>query len=158
MHNNLYNKGLKGGILMDGLSLWQIWSIAGVFLCIVEIFTPAMFFLNLGLACFVSALASFAGASLTVQVVVFAAFSAVFLIWLRPYLLKQKNSGNPETVGLYIGKTAKVLEKVSSLGGRISIFDEEWQAKSVNEDDEFNPGEKVRIVKNDSIVMYVEKL
>ena len=142
---------------MDTISLWQIWCIAGVIFCIIEIFTPAMFFLNLGFACFVAAISAALHFSLTIQVVVFAVFSVIFLLWLRPFLLKQKNSGEPETIEMYIGKPAKVIEKITPQGGRIAIFGEEWQAKSLNEE-VFEPGEEVKIVKNDSIVMYVERL
>lgn len=141
---------------MDSLTIWQIWCIAGVILCITEIFTPAMFFLNLGFACFVAAISAALGLSLTIQVIVFGIFSAVFLIWLRPFLMKQKHSGDPETIGMYLGKTAKVIEKVTPHSGKIAVFGEEWQAKSLN-DEEFEPGSEVKIVKNDSIVMFVEK-
>lgn len=137
-------------------SLWQIWCIAGVLFCITEMFTPAMLFLNIGFACFTAAIAAAFGLAIVWQVGIFGVFSAIFLIWLRPYLLKQKNSGNPETVEMYIGKTAKVIEKVTKSNGKIAIFGEEWQAKSLN-DEEFEPNTEVKIVKNDSIIMYVEK-
>lgn len=142
---------------MDTISLWQIWCITGVILCIIEVFTPVMFFLNLGLACFASAILAALSLSLTVQVISFGIFSAVFLLWLRPLLLKQKHSGRPDTIDMYIGKTAKVIEKVTNCTGRIAIFGEEWQAKSLN-NEEFDIGSHVKIVKNDSIIMYVEKL
>ncbi len=142
---------------MDTISLWQMWCIAGVILCIIEIFTPVLFFLNIGFACFCSAIVAAFGFSLTLQVICFAVFSAIFLIWLRPILIKQKHSGQPDTIEMYIGKTAKVVEKVTKYSGRIAIFGEEWQAKSLS-DEEFDIGSQVKIVKNDSIVMYVEKL
>ena len=141
---------------MATMSLWQIWCIAGIVLCITEIFTPAMFLLNLGFACFVAAISAALGVSSLIQVIVFAVFSAVFIMWLRPLLIKKKVSDTPETVEMYIGKTAKVIEKVSKNEGRIAVFGEEWQTKSIN-DEEFLPGDDVKIVKNDSIAMYVEK-
>lgn len=141
---------------MDSISLWQLWCIAGVALCITEIFTPAMFFLNLGFACFIAAISAALGLTLTIQVIVFGIFSAVFLIWLRPFLMKHKHSGQPETIEMYKGKTAKVLKKVTPQDGKIAVFGEEWQAKSLHEE-EFEPGTEVKIVENDSIVMYVEK-
>lgn len=138
------------------MSLWQIWCIAGVLLCITEMFTPAMLFLNLGFACFVAAIAAVFCLTTTCQVAIFGVFSAIFLLWLRPYLIKQKNSGNPDTIEMYIGKTAKVIEKVTKTSGKIAIFGEEWNALS-NNDEEFEPNTEVKIIKNDSIVMYVEK-
>lgn len=142
---------------MGIFSLWQIWCIAGVALCIVEMFTPAMFFLNIGFACFIAAACAALGLAGIWQVVVFGIFSAIFLVWLRPFLIrKQKNNATPETIEMYIGKTAKVIEKVTPHGGKIAVFGEEWQAKS-NNDEEFEPDTEVKIVKNDSIIMYVEK-
>lgn len=141
---------------MVTISLWQIWCIAGVILCIIEIFTPAMFFLNLGFACFIAAISAAFGLDGVWQVLVFGVFAAIFLIWLRPFLMKQKHSGTPETIEMYIGKIANVIEKVTPLGGKIAVYGEQWQAKSIN-DEEFAPGEQVKIVKNDSIIMYVEK-
>ena len=141
---------------MEILNLWQIWVIAGVILCIVEIFTPAMFFLNIGLACFIASIIAALGFAGIWQVVIFGIFSAIFLIWLRPLLLKQKQSEKPETIEMYIGKTAKVIEKVTKDNGKIAIFGEEWQAKSIN-DEVFEVGNNVKIVKNESIVMFVEK-
>lgn len=141
---------------MEILNLWQIWVIAGVILCIVEIFTPAMFFLNIGFACFIASIIAALGFAGIWQVIIFGLFSAIFLIWLRPLLLKQKQSEKPETIEMYIGKTAKVIEKVTKDNGKIAIFGEEWQAKSIN-DEVFEVGDNVKIVKNESIVMFVEK-
>ena len=135
--------------------LWQIWCIAGVIFFIIEMFTPVMFFLNLGFACFIAAIGAQMGIEPIYQVLVFGIFSAIFLIWLRPFLLKKKNgSDKPETVEMYIGKTANVLETVTENNGRIAIFGEEWQAKSLN-GETIEKGAQAKIVKNDSIIMYV---
>ena len=41
------------------MEMWQMWAVAGAVLVILEMFTPAMFFLNLALACFGVAAAAF---------------------------------------------------------------------------------------------------
>ena len=92
-------------------------------------FTPVMFFLNLGLACFIAALPAALGWDLMYQVLTFAVFAAVFLLWLRPFLIQKKNGDKPETIEMYAGKTAKVIETVTAESGRIAVFGEEWQAK-----------------------------
>lgn len=76
---------------MAVLHLWQVWCSAGVIFCVIEMFTPAMFFLNLGFACFVAAVAAAMGLAAIYQVITFAVFSAIFLIWLRPLLIKKEN-------------------------------------------------------------------
>ena len=116
-----------------------------------------MFFLNLGLACFIAALPAALGWDLMYQVLTFAVFAAVFLLWLRPFLIQKKNGDKPETIEMYAGKTAKVIETVTSENGRIAVFGEEWQAKSLN-GEVIEKGSYAKIVKNDSIVMYVVPL
>lgn len=143
---------------MSLLQFWQIWCIAGISFFIIEIFTPALFFLNLGLACFIAALSSRLGLSLIYQVLVFGVFSAIFLIWLRPFLIKKRGATAPETIEMYLGKTAKVIKKISQEeDGKIAVFGEEWQAKSIN-GETIETGDTVKIIKNDSIIMYVEKI
>lgn len=135
--------------------LWQIWCIAGVVFFIIEMFTPVMFFLNIGFACFIAAIGAALGIEPIYQVLIFGIFSAIFLLWLRPFLIKRKNSSDtPETIEMYIGKTANVINTVTAEDGRIAVFGEEWQAKSLN-GEVIEKGSQVKIMKNDSIVMYV---
>ncbi len=57
----------------------------------------------------------------------------------------------------YIGKTAKVIEDISKNSGAISIYDERWNARTLT--DEFiKVGDEVKIVKNESLIFYVEKI
>ena len=136
------------------LLLWQVWCISGVIFFIIEIFSPTMFFFNLALACFLSAISAWFGLALIWQVVLFGLFSTIFLLWLRPILIKTKNGDKPETTEMYIGKTATVVEDIDSEQGRIAIFGEEWQAKSLN-GEKITKGSYAKIIKNDSIIMYV---
>ena len=54
----------------------------------------------------------------------------------------------------YIGKVAKVDEEVSLNSGVISIYGERWEARS--EDGSVIPqGGEVKIIRNESIIMYV---
>ncbi len=136
------------------LLLWQLWCISGVIFFIIEVFSPSMFFFNLALACFISAVAAYLGLAILWQVIIFGVFSSIFLVWLRPLLIKTKNGNKPETTEMYVGKTATVIEDIDSEKGRIGIFGEEWQAKSLN-GEKIEKGNYAKIIKNDSIIMYV---
>ena len=136
------------------LHLWQIWCISGVVFFIIEMFTPVLFFFNLALGCFITAICAYFGLALIWQVLIFGFFSTIFLIWLRPFLIKKQNSDKPETIEMYAGKTASVVETVTENSGRIAIFGEEWQAKSLN-GETIEKGKYAKIVKNDNIVFYV---
>ena len=73
---------------------------------------------------------------------------------METFLIQKKNGDKPETIEMYSGKTAKVIETVTAENGRIAVFGEEWQAKSLN-GEVIEKGSYAKIVKNDSIVMYV---
>lgn len=137
---------------------WQILSIVGILFIILEVFTPSMFFLNFALAAFLTAIASLYISKVIFLTLIFFILSFLSFVFLRPLILKRTQK-ETET-GLndkYIGKIAKVIEAVSEFSGVITIYGERWEARSIDKT-EIPAGAEVKIVKNESIVMYVEKL
>lgn len=139
--------------------IWHFLIVAGLVFLIIEIFTPMLFFLNFALASFLTAIVAVFVKDINVLVPVFVVLSALFLIFLRPFLVKRMQHDGKQTgiEGKYIGKSAKVIEIVNSQSGAVSIYDERWNARSIN-GEEIPVGEMVNIVKNDSLVLYVEKM
>lgn len=136
---------------------WQFLLVIGVVFLIIEMFTPVMFFLNLALAAFITAVVAFYVVDWNVLVPVFVATSAIFLLFLRPILIKNRENGQKTGVEeKYIGKIAKVVETVTSQSGVVSIYDERWNARSAT-GEEIPVGSEVKIVKNESLLLYVEK-
>ena len=57
----------------------------------------------------------------------------------------------------YIGKTAKVESEITANSGVITIYGERWEARV--EDSSIIPqGSEVKIVRNESIIMFVQKI
>lgn len=138
------------------MAYWQLLLITGIVFIIIEIFTPMMFFLNLALACFITAIVAFFVIDWNILVPVFVLFSLFFLIFLRPFLVKNKENGNKTGVEeKYIGKTAKVTDTITSNSGVISIYNERWEARSEN-GEEIPAGADVKIVRNESLILYVK--
>lgn len=140
--------------------LWQIYVIAGVICIILEIVVPSMFFLNLAIAGFITAIISLFIHDSTMLAVDFLILSIVSVFVLRPLLLRTLKPSKDKETGIkaeYIGKIVKVIEPVNKYKGAITIYDERWDAR-VENDDEIPAGTEVRIVKNDSLVMYVERI
>ncbi len=140
--------------------LWQIYSIVGVVCIILEILVPSMFFLNLSIAGFITAVISLFIHDSNMLAVDFLALSVVSIFVLRPLLLRTIKPSKDKETGVqaeYIGKIVKVIEPVNKYKGAITIYDERWDAR-VENDDEIPAGTEVRIVKNDSLVMYVERI
>lgn len=141
------------------MAYWQLLVVTGVIFIIIEIFTPVLFFLNLALACFVTAVLAYYVSDWNVLVPIFVVSSVIFLLFLRPILIRTKNGMAQKTgvEGKYIGKIAKVTEAVSATGGIVSIYDERWTARSEN-GEEIPVGTEVKIVRNESLMLYVERV
>lgn len=137
---------------------WQLLVFAGVIFLIIEILTPVLFFLNFAIASFITALVAFFIDDWNVLIPVFVVFSAVLLVFLRPILIKTKENGKKTGVEeKYIGKIAKVVKAVTSIDGVVSIYDERWNARSET-GEEIEVGAEVKIVRNESLMFFVEKV
>ena len=139
--------------------MWQIILGIGFIFLILEMFTPTMFFLNFSISAFICAILSLYVKNTYFLIVVFSILSIVLIFTLRPLLVRKTQNKNLET-GInakYIGKTAKVIEKIDNNLGAITIYDERWQAKSKN-NETFEVNEMVKIVSFEGIVAYVEKV
>ena len=139
--------------------MWQIILGIGFIFLILEMFTPTMFFLNFSISAFICAILSLYVKNVYFLIVVFSILSVVLIFTLRPLLVRKTQNNNLET-GInakYIGKTAKVIEKIDNNSGAITIYDERWQAKSKN-NETFEVDEMVKIVGFEGIVAYVEKV
>ena len=139
---------------------WELFAIAGLVFLILEILVPTAFFLNLAIAGFLTAIFSLIFEGWTTLIILFVAFSLLSILLIRPLILKRKNNDDSDKTGIegkYIGKVVKVIEPISKFKGAITIYDERWEARYDGED-EIPVGAEVRIVKNDSLIMYVEKL
>ena len=55
----------------------------------------------------------------------------------------------------YIGQTARAEEDITNSSGVISIYGERWEARSEN-GTTIEKGSEVKIIRNESIIMYVE--
>ena len=137
--------------------MWQLLVILGLVFLVLEMFTPMLFFLNFAIAAFITAIATFIITDINILMLIFVVLSLLLLWFLRPLLIKSKNQKNSKTgmENKYIGQTAKVIEEVTSDSGVISIYDERWNARSIN--NEIIPiGSIVEIVKHESLIMSVK--
>ena len=80
------------------------------------------------------------------------------IIFLRPFLNIQPNKEKTEAFEeQYIGKEATTLSEITPLSGRISIYDENWEARLNDENAKpIAKGKKVKIIKHKDLTMFVE--
>lgn len=140
------------------MNLWQLLSIVGICFLLLEIFTPSMFFLNFALAAFLTALVSVFIKNPYALAIIFVILSFVSFLFLRPLIMKRfcktKETG---IFSKYIDKIAKAETEITQNSGVISIYGERWEAR--NETNTIIPqGSEVKILRNESIIMYVEQV
>ena len=139
--------------------LWETFTIAGLIFIILEMVVPSMFFLNLAVAAIITALTAIWITNWPVLIIIFAVLSIVSILFLRPLLIKNQKDKESQTgmESKYIGKIVKVIEPISKFSGAITIYDERWEAR-VDSDETIPVGSEVKIVKNENLVLTVEKI
>ena len=140
------------------MHLWQLLGVIGIAFLIFEMFTPSMFFLNFALAAFICAPISVYVKNPYTLVIIFFVLSFVSFVFLRPILIKKFSKSTDTGVNSkYIDQIVKAEQEISGTSGVINIYGERWEARS--EDGSIIPaGSEVKIVRNESIIMYVSKV
>ena len=121
---------------------------AGV-LAVGEIATLGFFMGPIAVAATIAAVVALAGAGLAAQWVVFIAASLGTLLVLRP--IARRHLRTPPSIrtgtAALVGGRATVLERVDGDGGQVRIGGEVWSARAYDEDDSFEPGARVEVMK-----------
>ena len=120
---------------------------------------PTLFCINFAIAGIITAIISFFWGTFPALIAVFAVLSILSILFIKPLLSKHLNKG--ETVDFetqYIGKVVQVTEPISTYKGAVSIYDERWEARLKYEGEEIPAETQVKIVGNDSTILFVERL
>jgi membrane protein implicated in regulation of membrane protease activity len=136
---------------------WVLWMIAAGLLAVGEMFTLGFFLGPVAIAAVTAAIVALAGGGVALQWIVFIAISGASLAVLRPIARRhlrtpmQLRSGTAALVGA----PAIVLEHVDGRGGQVKIGGEIWSARSFDEDQAFEPGTRVEVLKIDGATALV---
>jgi membrane protein implicated in regulation of membrane protease activity len=128
---------------------WVLWMIAAGLLAVGEMFTLGFFLGPVAIAAVTAAIVALAGGGAALQWIVFTAVAAASLLALRPIARRhlrtpmQLRSGTAALVGA----PAIVVERVDGRGGQVKIGGEVWSARSFDEDESFEPGARVEVLK-----------
>ena len=141
------------------MATWIVFLIVSLLFFIAEIFTPTMFFLNFAAA---SAVCSFVGIftdNHNILIPLFAILSILFILFLRPLLnINPQKINNSAFESQYVNKMATAITNITPYSGRIKIYDESWEARTLPESPtEIPEGSKVKIISHNDLTMFVEK-
>jgi len=136
---------------------WVLWVALAVLLAVVEMMSLDLVLLMFALGALAAAVASALGGPLWVAVLVFAVLSFALLFLARPPMVAKLHAGPTLTQGhdALVGRTAVVVDPVSSFGGRVQLASELWSARSLTQDETFEPGTEVLVTKIDGATAVV---
>ena len=145
------------------MSQWGMWLVLGLVLIVIEVLVPAFVALFFGLSALIVALLCWLfGANLQSWVAgtIFAGLAVVLLLGLRGVCQKVfVGKKSPDRDGLandLVGHRAVVTARIEpGRQGKVEFRGANWQAES---GETLEPGVPVRIVKQESIVLTVERM
>jgi membrane protein implicated in regulation of membrane protease activity len=130
------------------MDAWVWWLVVALLLGVAEVSTTTLFFAMLTGGAFAAGAASLAGADVPVQLIVFAAVSALLILVVRP--VARRHLRTPALirsgVAALVGSEAVVLEQVDPRDGRIKLAGEIWSARSYDGESELSAGTAVYVI------------
>jgi membrane protein implicated in regulation of membrane protease activity len=142
-------------------NIWLIWVLVSLLCLILELGSGDLFILSFSVGALCAAVATGLGAGVVVQIIVFVVFSLLCVFYLRP-IAKQYLHRNTENrlsnADALPGRTGTVSQAIAAGGyGRVAVDGDDWKAVSAD-GTAIAKGERVRIVKLDSIIVTVERV
>lgn len=145
---------------MFGLPLWAIWLIlCGIFL-LIEIFNISFLLIWPGIGSFFAFIASILGASIEVQIAVFAITTTIMIIFMKPLVKKFfKNKDDTKmNNNAMIGKKGIVIKEINPLEetGQVKVAGELWSAITLD-NTKIEINEIVKVTKVEGVKLVVTK-
>ena len=141
------------------MPVWLLWLVAAVALAGAEALTGDLFLLMLGGGALAAVGSSLLFDNYVVDGVVFLVVSLLLLVLVRPALRRRfaEGTGLPEPMKALEGKSALVLDRVARHEGQVKLDGEVWTARPLNDDDVFEAGDHVTIMRIDGATAVVFK-
>ena len=143
---------------------WEVvfwhWLAFAVFLLIVEVLAPGMFFLWMSQAALVTGVLLFLFPNMgwEIQLFIFSVFSVLGIIAARRFFKRHPTESDQPLLNRrtaqYIGRVFTLDQPIINGQGKIKLDDSTWKVRG----EDCPVGSKVKVVWADSVVLMVEKL
>lgn len=141
--------------------LFHFWLAMTLLFLVMELFSGGFFIVCFSLGALVSMIAVLFGISFYGQLAIFAVFSVLSLLVIRPVAVKyfyRKSEQKVSNADAIIGRVGEVSETIEPNGfGRVKLDGDDWKAQS-KDAMRIEKGTRVRILSRDSIIVTVEKV
>jgi membrane protein implicated in regulation of membrane protease activity len=141
------------------MPVWLIWLVAAVALAGAEALTGDLFLLMLSGGALAAVGSSLLVENYVVDGVVFLVVALLLLVLVRPALRRRfaAGTGLPEPMKALEGKSALVLDRVGRHEGQVKLEGEVWTARPMNDNDVYEAGDHVTIMRIDGATAVVFK-
>lgn len=136
-----------------------VWFAAAAVLACLELAVGEMTLLKLAAGALTTSAVALAGVPVGAEVAVFAASSAAFWFFLRPYLRRRLDSPMvyDETPRALVGSRAEVVEDITPAGGQVRFDGSLWSARALDPAEVIPAGSTVTVSDIDGPVAVVWK-
>lgn len=140
-------------------NMWQVWAIVAVLCLILELSSGDFFIICFSIGAVFAIFGAVVGLNVYWQIALFALFSLLSVIFIRPVALRylHKNEPNkPSNADALLGRTGKVTEAITASGsGYVQIDGDLWKAVSSSD---IPAGTTIRVIGRESTIVTVEQL
>ena len=142
-------------------NMWQVWAVIAIVCLILELSSGDFFIICFSIGAVFAIISAIVGLNVYWQIFVFAVFSLLSVLFIRPVALRwlHKNEPNkPSNADALLGRTGRVTETIVKGGtGYVQIDGDLWKAVGMGEND-IEKGTSVRVVGRESTILTVETL
>lgn len=132
------------------MDIWIVWLIAACLLGIGEMHQGGFYLAPFAVGAGVAAVVGLLGVGAALSAVVFVVCSGIVFGALRPVAHRHRRIGPPIRTGAaaLVGRSAIVIERIANDEGVgcVKIDGEVWTARSYDEDEVIDAGERVQVV------------
>ena len=142
-------------------NMWQIWAVIAVICLILELSSGDFFIICFSIGAVFAIISAVCGLSVYWQIFIFAVFSLLSVLFVRPVALRWLHKNEPNRASnadALLGRTGTVTEAIPVGGnGYVQIDGDMWKAVSPSET-LIPVGTTVRVVGRESTIITVETL
>ncbi len=142
------------------MGYWWFWVCLVVLALVVEVASEELISIWFIPGALVAVILDFCVVNLAWQVIVFFVISILGIVIGRRYLSSHKSDPTLKTnIDAIIGEKCLVIEKIDNFAGcgQVKVKGNVWSARGVSDDDEFAPGEILRIVAIEGVKLICKK-
>jgi len=124
------------------------WLVGGLLLIAAEVLSGDFVLIMLGAAALADAGAAALGASVWLELAVFAGTSMALITLARPILRRRRHTAEvPTNAEALIGDKAVVVSTVDIHGGKVKLRGELWSASAFSETEVLQPGQEATVMR-----------